>query len=69
MNGERQLTRFPHGQTRMTRHPTIDPRSYRMKSASLIASAFAALVLATAVAQGAAPAAPSPEVSVYLNPD
>jgi hypothetical protein len=35
----------------------------------LIASALAALVLATGVAHGAAPAAPSPEVSVYLNPN
>ncbi len=42
-----------------------------MKTAKPIASALAALALVAAVAQGAAPAAPSPspEVSVYLNPD
>ena len=40
-----------------------------MKPASLIASLFAVLALAAPVAQGATPAAPSPEVSVYLNPD
>jgi len=40
-----------------------------MKPASLIVSALAVLALAAAVAQGATSAAPSPEVSVYLNPD
>jgi hypothetical protein len=40
-----------------------------MKLVSVIASALAALTLATSVAHGAAPATPSPEVSVYLNPD
>lgn len=40
-----------------------------MKTIRLIASALAVLALAAAVAQGAAPVAPSPEVSVYLNPN
>ncbi len=40
-----------------------------MKTARLIAWALAVLALVAAVAQGAAPAAPSPEVSVYLNPN
>ena len=40
-----------------------------MKLTRPIAWLIAALALAAAVAQGAAPAAPSPEVSVYLNPD
>ena len=40
-----------------------------MKPASLIASALAVLALVAAIAQGASPAATSPEVSVYLNPD
>ena len=30
---------------------------------------LAALAFITSIAQGAAPAAPSPEVSVYLNPN
>lgn len=40
-----------------------------MKTTRSIAGALAVLALAAAVAQGAAPVAPSPEVSVYLNPD
>ena len=40
-----------------------------MKLANVIAAALAALALATGLAHGAAPADPSPEVSVYLNPD
>ena len=40
-----------------------------MRLVSVIASAFAALAIATSVVHGAAPAAPLPEVSVYLNPN
>ncbi len=40
-----------------------------MKASRLITSALGALALTAAIAQGAAPAAPSPEVGVYLNPD
>ncbi len=40
-----------------------------MKLAQPLAWLIAGVALAAAVAQGAAPAAPSPEVSVYLNPD
>ncbi len=40
-----------------------------MNRAQPLAWLITALALAAAVAQGAAPAAPSPEVNVYLNPD
>lgn len=40
-----------------------------MKLVSVFAAALATLALATGIAHGAAPADPSPEVSVYLNPD
>ncbi len=50
--------------------PTMNPNrdtGSGLRRRSLLA--LAALGLVAAVAQGAAPAAPSPEVSVYLNPD
>lgn len=40
-----------------------------MKTANLLAAALTVLALAAGIAQAAAPATPSPEVSVYLNPD
>lgn len=40
-----------------------------MKTTRLFAGLLSTLSLVAALAQGAAPAAPSPEVSVYLNPD